>query len=190
MTYRSTPVLSLALGALVALSVGSACAEKPAADGAASNEQKPPAGPAYPTAAKAPVDEVLAAYEEARLLFVEDKAAGIDAAAQKMAAAATKAQESAPDAAKPHLAGIVEAAKALEASMKDGIEPSRKVYGDVSKHVVGLLVAFPSLAEGRSIFECPMAPGYEKWVQPNPAIANPYMGQRMLKCGGPTAWKV
>src|SRR5690606_34542035 len=118
-----------------------------------------------------------------RQLFVADKLAGIDATAQKLAAAATKAQESAPEAAKPHLAGMVEAAKGLEAATKEGIEPARKAYGDVSKHVMGLLVAFPSLTEGRVVYECPMATGYQKWVQPATVMANPYMGQRMLKCG-------
>lgn len=190
MKQPSTLVSSLVVS-LFTLAFGAACAEKPAESATAPEAAAPAAkGPAYPAAAQAPVDEALAAYEEARLLFVDDKAAGLDAAAQKMAAAATKAQEGAPEAAKPHLTGIAEAAKRLEAATKEGIEPARKVYGDVSKHVMGLLVAFPSLAEGRHVFECPMAPGYQKWVQPSPAIANPYMGQRMLKCGGATDWKV
>lgn len=189
MKKPSIPVLSLVLSLSVALAVGAACAEKPAAE-ASKGGAKVPTGPAYPAEAKAPVDEMLAAYEEARVLFVEDKPAGIDVAAKKMAEAAKKGLASAPEAAKVHLTGIAEAATALEASMKEGIEPSRKVYGDVSRHVVGLLVAFPSLIQGWHVFECPMSPGYEKWVQPNPAIANPYMGQRMLRCGGPSEWKI
>lgn len=193
MKKHSIPVLTLTLSLSAVLAVGTACSEKkPAAEEKTAESEAPavPSGPAYPAEAQAPVDEALAAYEEARLLFVADKAEGIDVAAQKMAAAAEKAQESAPEAAKAHLKGIAEAAKALDAEMKEGIEPARKVYGDISKHVVSLLVAFPSLIEGRYVFDCPMAPGYRKWVQADPAIANPYMGQRMLRCGGPTDWKV
>jgi hypothetical protein len=29
-----------------------------------------------------------------------------------------------------------------------------------------------------------MARGYQKWVQTGDDMANPYMGKRMLKCGG------
>lgn len=169
-----------------------ACAEKPAGEAGASpaSEKEAPKGPAYPADARAPVDEALAAYEQARVLFVADKPEGIDAAAKKMAESATKAAAIAPDAAKPHLKGLADAAQKLEAAMKEGIEPARKVYGDVSKHVVTLLVAYPSLSEGRYVFQCPMAPGYKKWVQTSDKLENPYMGQRMPACGGPTDWKV
>jgi threonine/homoserine/homoserine lactone efflux protein len=33
------------------------------------------------------------------------------------------------------------------------------------------------------VFECPMAKGYKRWVQPTDELENPYMGQEMLTCG-------
>lgn len=189
---KSMSPITLALLVSSSLAVA-ACAEKPTEESAPKSavEEKPaPESPAYPAADKAAVDEVLAAYEEARVLFFTDKAEGIDAAAQKMAASAKKALGSAPDAAKPSLTGIADAATKLEAGMKEGIEPARKLYGDVSKHVVALLVAYPSLAEGRHAFECPMSPGYKKWVQTSDKLENPYMGQRMPSCGGEADWKI
>ncbi len=185
------PMILLTLAFLATTSsFGVACAEKSGGTTSAADAQKAPKGPAYPAAAQAPVDEALAAYEEARALFAGDKQAGIDAAAQKIAASASKALETAPEAAKPHLQGVIDAAKKLDAATKEGIEPARKAYGEVSKHVIGLIAAFPSLAEGRYVFTCPMATGYQKWVQTNEQLANPYMGQRMLACGGPTDWEV
>ncbi len=177
----------------VTSSLGAGCSDKAAASAtsAAASDATPAAkGPAYPAAAQASVDETLAAYEEARAIFAADNASGIEPAAQKLAASATKAVEGAPAAAKAHLQGILDAAQKLGLASKEGIEPARKAYGEVSKHVIGLLVAFPSLTEGRFVFQCPMATGYKKWVQTSEQLSNPYMGQRMLACGGATDWKV
>jgi len=55
--------------------------------------------------------------------------------------------------------------------------------------MVALMVAEPSLSRGRHVFECPMANGYRKWIQPGANISNPYMGTRMPTCGSATDWR-
>ena len=64
----------------------------------------------------------------------------------------------------------------------------RREFGDVSRHVVALLTAEASLARGLHVFECPMAEGYGRWVQPSADISNPYMGTRMPACGTETSF--
>ena len=53
----------------------------------------------------------------------------------------------------------------------------------MSRHLLALLRAEDSLASGLHVFECPMADGYGRWVQPSADISNPYMGTRMPACG-------
>lgn len=147
-------------------------------------------GPVYPSEQQGPVDAFLGAYEEARKLFVADQADGLIDAARRMASAASEGTKAAPAEAQPHLQALVKASSDLEAALGQGIEPGRKAYGEVSRHVVALLVSYPSLAAGRFVFQCPMAPGYRKWVQTDGKLQNPYMGQRMPACGGSTDWKI
>jgi membrane fusion protein, copper/silver efflux system len=55
--------------------------------------------------------------------------------------------------------------------------------------VVTLLATDKALAKGLRVFECPMVQGYRKWVQPSDEMANPYMGKKMLACGGESTWQ-
>jgi Cu(I)/Ag(I) efflux system membrane fusion protein len=57
-------------------------------------------------------------------------------------------------------------------------------------YLVALGSADPRLTEGWHIFECPMTRGFGKWFQKSNELANPYMGQKMLKCGNATTWSV
>jgi Cu(I)/Ag(I) efflux system membrane fusion protein len=67
----------------------------------------------------------------------------------------------------------------------------RAAYGELQKVLVGVVAADVSLQPGRFLFECPMAKGYQRWIQVSPQMANPYMGKRMLECGSTLqAWKV
>lgn len=54
--------------------------------------------------------------------------------------------------------------------------------------MVALAAEDPSLTEGRRVFSCPMAEGYQQWVQTSGKPENPYMGQQMLACGGAGSW--
>ena len=51
------------------------------------------------------------------------------------------------------------------------------------------MLAEPSHKKGRYVFYCPMVKGYQKWVQVDKKISNPYMGTRMLECGAKSDWK-
>ena len=96
--------------------------------------------------------------------------------------------KSAPDSLKADLTLGQTAAN----QFKESADPAalRLYFGAVSKAVVTLLVNTPNLQKGRHIFYCPMAKGYTKWVQNNTEIENPYMGQKMLKCGGKSKWSI
>jgi len=131
---------------------------------------------------------VLAAYESARVAFADDAIAkGLeDAAAIETAATAATGGASAPIAAM--LRDIASAADALRATAGSDADAVRKAFGEVSRSIVGLVSAVPSLQGGLHMFECPMAQGYKRWVQPSTEMANPYMGKAMLKCGAPRTW--
>ena len=84
--------------------------------------------------------------------------------------------------------GSADAAEALSRAPVDDPDAVRKAFGEVSRSVVALLAAEPSLREGLNIFECSMAQGYQKWVQKTETIENPYMGSQMLACGTKATW--
>ncbi len=68
---------------------------------------------------------------------------------------------------------------------------ARAAFGELSRAVVAVVAADPSLQPGRFLFQCPMAKGYQRWVQLEEKMANPYMGKRMLECGEVVSvWKV
>ena len=78
------------------------------------------------------------------------------------------------------------AAKRLEAG--GGADDQRREFGALSRAVVTLLSEHEALAHGRYVFQCPMAQGYQKWVQTAEELENPYMGGRMLRCGSSSDW--
>ena len=122
---------------------------------------------------------ILAAYERARALLAADKLAGLPDAAREIEAAA-KAGTGA------HYGAIAIAAAKLAAS--SDLDTARQAFGEVSKHVIAQLVEDPALRNGQHVFECPMVSGYKKWVQPSKDLQNPYMGPKMLVCGGESSW--
>jgi Cu(I)/Ag(I) efflux system membrane fusion protein len=124
---------------------------------------------------------VLAAYERTRALLAADKLEGLADAARELETSAKAA------GAGPHYGDI--ATSAAKLAIATDLDAARASFGDVSKHVVALLAGDPSLAQGQHVFECPMVKGYKKWVQPTQDLQNPYMGKRMLACGGKSTWK-
>jgi membrane fusion protein, copper/silver efflux system len=140
------------------------------------------------TAAGADAPAVLATYEAIRDLLAKDETSGLGDKAAELQQKSSAAAASAPAGEKPKLESLAKAAGELKAKAGD-IEAARKQFGEVSRHLVELLVENPKLQEGRHVFECPMAQGYTKWVQTKPEVENPYMGKKMLDCGGKTDWK-
>jgi len=166
-------------------------AEKPSAPTTAA---APAATTAAPTAAatsdiSAAVRSVLDEYEGLRKGLAADDTKGVADAAKKIADAASGAEKDAADPMKPKLVALSNAAAAL-AGEKGDIEAVRLSFGELSKALVDVLTTDDSLRKNLFLFECPMAKGYKKWVQPSDKLENPYMGKKMLTGGGKTDWKV
>jgi len=81
------------------------------------------------------------------------------------------------------MAEIVTAAGLLGQADSSDLPAVRRAFGGLSQPLVALLGDDPSLANGRHVFECPMAEGYGRWVQPSAELSNPYMGSAMPTCG-------
>ena len=128
-----------------------------------------------------PMGHLVSGYGELRAALAGDSLER----AQKAAAALAKAAGMAKVAAEHQrtLAGLGSWAGKV-AKSKD-IAAARMDFGQTSRHLITLLVAHPMAAKGLTAYRCPMAAGYKKWVQSGD-MANPYMGARMLKCGGKT----
>jgi Cu(I)/Ag(I) efflux system membrane fusion protein len=142
---------------------------------------------AQAAAVEADAPAVLATYESIRDLLAKDKTEGLADQAGKLEGQARGAAGKAAADAKPKLEAIATAAAGLKGKAGD-IEQARTAFGQVSKAVVELLESDPKLPEGKHLFECPMVEGYGKWVQPHPKLQNPYMGSKMLECGGKKEW--
>lgn len=86
---------------------------------------------------------------------------------------------------------IDEAAYTAESMTEaEDLASARIAFGDVSQLLMQMAADHPRLVEGWHVFGCPMAVGFEKWMQPTAELENPYMGPSMLKCGGTSDWTV
>jgi len=81
-----------------------------------------------------------------------------------------------------------ESAKTLrEAARAEDLAAARRAFGSLSAAVVARARVSPGWLSGLDAYECPMADpfGFKVWLQPSGDMRNPYMGQAMLRCGGP-----
>lgn len=141
-----------------------------------------------PPRLEGPIGDLLSAYESARARLAADDLAGAQPFAAAMAAASRVAAEHAVTA-RPTFDSVTAGADRMVAA-KD-IGEMRLAYGEVSKGVIALLVADPELRTGRFLMLCPMAKGYQKWVQTSDKLNNPYWGKEMLECGEQLkAWSI
>jgi hypothetical protein len=143
---------------------------------------------AGPSVSESPVQDALGHYEQIRAALASDDGSHVPAISARLAQAAREAAANAPGTTEPALRELSGAAEALGALSSSDLGDLRIAFGDVSRAVVSLIVADPSLADGRYIFRCPMTMGYKKWVQTSADLENPYMGSRMLHCGSGTKW--
>ena len=139
-----------------------------------------------PETATATLEDVLKDYEAMRTALAADQLDDVPKLAAKIETSARAAQANAATEAAQPIADILRDVQ----SLKSGGEPDevRRIFGDLSRSVVAILAANESLQTNRHVFECPMAQGYQKWVQLSENIENPYMGSRMLQCGSPSSW--
>lgn len=156
---------------------------------------EPPASPALsappkqlPAQARVDVEAAFASYERARALLTADETDGVADELKKMAQHLRGAADRLPREGGAWLRDA--ATKVQAAASSSSLEEARRLFQDVSEVVVALLAQDPSLRGGLQVFECPMVTGFNKWVQPGGALANPYMGTRMAACGTESAWSV
>lgn len=198
--------LSLSLSLSVALSLPSlGCGETawpevkpaprpPAAPGGpkVAGSAPGPAAPAELAQVELPAEAIdavrplLAAYDKAHAALTGDTLAGVADSGRAMAEAARTARALIKDQT---LAALLVDIEAKGRKLGDGdIEAVRLTYGELSKSLLGLVSAVAPLREGRFVFECPMAKGYQKWLQREPNLRNPYFGASMLTCGDEGRW--
>jgi hypothetical protein len=122
-------------------------------------------------------------YEEARALLAADKTEGLAAAAEAIGQSANAAKADVNEGAATHLGMAADETAKLAAAAD--LEQARLAFGEVSRHLVETILADPSLAGGRVALHCPMATGYQHWIQTSETVSNPYMGTAMLECGSP-----
>ena len=101
-------------------------------------------------------------------------------------AAAKKAADALASTAQKHTAFRHIASAAASLTGAADIAAARLAFGEASKALITAIAADASLGKGLYAFRCPMASGYKKWVERSKDYQNPYMGKRMLKCGGAT----
>lgn len=187
--------------ALVVIAAAATACEKSSAEAKAEQTSKAEAKPAEtPTAeakgpsprSEAPVAEsraaadaraALASYESLRASLAKDAVAATTGEAASLEKSARSMSAAASGEAGQKWSRVADAAKRLHDMPKDNADAVRKAFGEVSQHLLAILAADRSLAEGLHVFECPMAQGYKKWAQPAAKISNPYMGTRMPECG-------
>ena len=159
--------------------------EKPAAQPTRSGKaEETPGG--LSTEARTGIGIALGDYEDIRAKLAQDDLESVSGAALKKSAESVAVK--APEALRDHLAALADAAGKLEEAPKGDADAVRKAFGEVSRSAIALLTAEESLRKDLHVFECPMAQGYKKWVQPSETKENPYMGQKMLQCGSASTW--
>ncbi len=181
----SAVVFSLSIAGAAACSPAGQAEAKPTATATTTKPAAPRVAAAVPAGA---LGVVLTGYEELRRDLAADRLAALPATAARIEAAATTlAAEKQPGGDE-----LLKGAQALTAlGPTPDMKQARVAYGELSRGVVAALAADATLQAGRFLFECPMAKGYQRWVQLEEKMANPYMGTRMLECGtAVTPWKV
>ncbi len=129
------------------------------------------------------------AYEEVRSRLAADQLEGVGERARRVATALKAAAQSS-DLAPSVRETLSEGARGAETlSTATELEPARARFGELSRALVRLAASDSRLTRGRHVFQCPMAQGYQKWIQTNQDLKNPYMGQKMLQCGSETSWQ-
>lgn len=148
----------------------------------ASTSPRAPRGP-LPSPLHGELEAALSAYERVRALLAADETSGLVDEAQRLARHFDAAALRLPlqDEARQWLGAAVVEARGLGAA-KSLIE-ARERFRGVSARIVHLLAIDPALRGDRTVFECPMVEGFNRWVQTSGEIMNPYMGPSMLRCG-------
>ncbi len=118
--------------------------------------------------------EALTGYDQLRAALVADDDAGAAAAATALAGTAGVDK------------AIADASSAVGAAQ--GLAARRLAFGELSRVVIAQLSTQASPPRSWA-YHCPMASGFQYWVQASMGISNPYMGQSMPACGSEVSLK-
>jgi Cu(I)/Ag(I) efflux system membrane fusion protein len=141
----------------------------------------------YPPAALTALGAALEAYAKVSSGLAADL---VDQpSARRLALAQRDAARAVGHADHPTMAALEKAAALADsvATTKD-VATARKLFAELSEALVPIAGADARLAATWKLFECPMAPGYQRWFQKDAAPQNPYMGQEMAACVSEVAW--
>ena len=144
-----------------------------------------------PAPALTALQTALAAYEDVRDALASDTApAQLAPRARRLGDALRQAQSTLGPDLKAFAECVEGGATAADAiATATDLEAARTAFAEVSRLLVAVAAADSRLAEGRSLFECPMQEDtFGMWIQASPELQNPYMGPRMLTCGSPVEW--
>jgi hypothetical protein len=188
------PARPARLCAALAFATAAACSAEAAAPAAAApSVATPSTGEPSAAVPAGPRGVVLTRYESIRAALADDNGAAIAAhlGPLRAAVAALSADKGAGAGdLQKGLDGLAAAAAPKEGAAVD-LKAARLAFGELSRGLVALVAADAALQAGRFLFECPMARGYQRWVQTTPQMKNPYMGKRMLECGSAVdGWRV
>lgn len=179
---------TIALTAVLTLSLTSCTGE-------AGHDTKAAAAAAPRVAAKVPagpLGNILTEAEVLRQTLADDRTDTLAASAAKLDADVTALlAQPTKTAGADTLAAASKSLVDVTSAAEVDIKAVRLAYGELQKSLVAVIAGDATLQAGRFLFECPMARGYQRWVQLAPKMANPYMGKRMLECGSAIeGWKV
>lgn len=141
-------------------------------------------GHAFAPAARTEMERALAAYEQVRARLAADEVDGVAAPAAAVASAlraAITADPGMPDAVAGHLRAGADAADQLGRATE--LPGARAAFATLSQHLIAGASADHALIAGVHLFECPMTEGFNRWLQPDTTLRNPYQGSNMLTCG-------
>lgn len=132
------------------------------------------------TALRAALDR----YEGVRSQLAADNTEALAEEARAVAEWVRRASSELEDPPQAVASVLLEAGAAAEKiAASQTLKQARLAFGELSRAVVFLGNVDPRLTKGLHVFECPMAEGFERWLQPKSELENPYMGQKMLTCG-------
>lgn len=138
------------------------------------------------------IRQMLDRYEQVGLTLAADSTTGIADASQSMIAAANKFVNSGASAVeKAAVMSVAPVAQTLlQATQSNDIAMVRSSFGDLSRAMVSLAQAFPSMHTEHMLMQCPMVTtGFNQWIQRQGKIRNPYKGRAMIDCGSKQDWQ-
>lgn len=138
--------------------------------------------------ARTALKDVLTSYESLHVQLAADKADGVAETATHLEQAAMRAAALVPTPLQMQLKAVAASTSHIAQGHAKNLEELRGAFGGISRTIIAVLSAEPTIAQGLNVIECPMATGYKKWVQPAGTVSNPYMGIKMATCGVESTW--